>query len=154
MNCSNTSTARKPRQGGGRLVSGVADGLHAGIEKRCGKQPHRGVVLALACLYISRQTKLHERGMFMADQTFSFDQPGTELRKEGQVVGTTDRVYVVAGPSVRFDEVLVRGDLSGELQYNGKKLRVVRIDTTIGLMVDQQGPRGPIWKGVDCEVAA
>ncbi|MGB3904742.1 MAG: hypothetical protein WBB22_07445 [Anaerolineae bacterium] len=64
----------------------------------------------------------------------------------------TDRIYSIDGPSVTFDDVLVMGDLSGELLYNDLKLRVVRVDTIIGLEVGSHGARGPVWKGVECEV--
>ncbi len=76
-----------------------------------------------------------------------------ELRVNGVVVGITDRVYEITGPRVRFDEVLVRGDLSGgELEYNGRRLRIVRVDTAVGLLVGTGAPRGPVWQGVECEV--
>jgi hypothetical protein len=82
----------------------------------------------------------------------SFDQPTAEILREGAAVGITDRIYPIEGRSVTFDEVLVKGDLSGELSYNGRTLRVVHIDTMIGLEVGPYGARGPVWKGVECEV--
>jgi len=82
----------------------------------------------------------------------TFDQSTTEILRQGAVVGTTDRIYSIEGPSVTFDEVLVRGDLSGELWYNGLTVRVVHIDTIIGLEVGPYGARGPVWKGVECQV--
>jgi hypothetical protein len=88
----------------------------------------------------------------MPKAPLSFERPSTEIRSSGKVVGITDRIYSIDGPSVTFDDVLVRGDLSGELLYNGIKLRVVRIDTIVGLEIGPQGPRGPVWKGVECEV--
>ena len=81
-----------------------------------------------------------------------FDQPTAEILRQGAVVGTTDRIYPIEGDSVTFDDVLVRGDLSGELLYNGHRLRVVYVDTIIGLEVGPYGARGPVWKGVECEV--
>ena len=52
-----------------------------------------------------------------------------------------------------FDEIQVLGDLSGILDYNGTSLRVVQIDTMIGLLVDNiRGTRGPVWQKVRCEV--
>ena len=83
----------------------------------------------------------------------AFDQPTAEILRQGTVVGTTDRIYPIEGRSVRFDDVLVRGDLSGELSYNGRRLRVVHVDTIIGLEVGPYGARGPVWKGVECEVS-
>lgn len=83
----------------------------------------------------------------------SFEKHSNELRDSaGQVVGITDRVYTINGKSITFDDILVKGDLSGVLKYNGVKLRVVRVNTLIGLEVTMQGVRGPVWKGVECEV--
>ena len=88
----------------------------------------------------------------MPDRPLSFDKPSNEIRSAGIVVGITDRIYDIDGPMVTFNEVLVRGDLSGELEYNSFKLRVVRVNTIIGLEIGPQGPRGPVWRGVECEV--
>ena len=88
----------------------------------------------------------------MPEERISFTPQSRELLKSGKVVGLTDRVYPIIGPNVIFDEVLVKGDLSGELEYNGKRLRIVRADTIIGLLVDMGGARGPVWKGVECQV--
>ena len=88
----------------------------------------------------------------MPEKPVRFDAPTNELRKGGQVVGTTDRVYDITGDRVLFAEVLVRGDLSGEIEYNGRRLRVIRADTIIGLKVTLEGARGPVWEGVECEV--
>jgi hypothetical protein len=74
------------------------------------------------------------------------------LYSSGRIVGMTDRIYEIDGQSVTFDEVIVKGDLSTELKYNGHKLRIVRIDTIVGLEVDQNGARGPLWKVVECKV--
>jgi len=74
------------------------------------------------------------------------------IYSSGKIVGTTDRIYEIDGQSVTFDEVIVKGDLSTELKYNGHKLRIIRIDEIIGLEIDKNGPRGPIWKGVECRV--
>lgn len=81
-------------------------------------------------------------------------QPSTELRVNGKVVGLTDKVYSIEGKTVRFDEILVRGDLTeGDLEYNGHHLRIVRVEAVIGLLVGAGGPpRGPVWRGVECEV--
>lgn len=87
----------------------------------------------------------------MPHSTFSMPKTN-ELRKDGEVVGSTGRVYEISGDQVMFDEVLVRGDLSGDLDYNGAKLRIVSIDTMVGLEVGVQGARGPVWRGVTCQV--
>jgi len=88
----------------------------------------------------------------MPERPVSFEPPTKELRSTGVVVGITDRVYPITEPTVWFDEILVKGDLSGELEYNGRKLRVVRVDTMIGLEVGVSGARGPVWKRVECQV--
>ena len=88
----------------------------------------------------------------MPEERISFSHPSTELLKSGNVVGLTDRVYPITGSSVTFDEILVKGDLSGVLEYNGKNLRIVRADVITGLLVDMRGARGPVWQGVECEV--
>jgi hypothetical protein len=76
-----------------------------------------------------------------------------ELKKNGQVVGLTDKVYSISGGEVVFEEIQVLGDLNGILDYNGIPLRVVQIDTMIGLLVDNiRGARGPVWQKVRCEV--
>lgn len=89
----------------------------------------------------------------MPEEKLSLSEPTRELKKEGKVVGLTDRVYQIVGSEVVFDEVQVLGDLNGILDYNGHLLRVVQIDTMIGLLVDNiRGARGPVWQKVRCEV--
>ena len=88
----------------------------------------------------------------MAAPALRDENEGLELRKGDKTVGLTDHKYPIAGQTVHFDEILVTGDLSGELNYNGWVLRVVDIDTFVGLEVDRRGPRGPLWKGVTLEV--
>jgi len=88
----------------------------------------------------------------MPEERISLTTPSRELSKAGKVVGLTDRVYSITASNVTFDEVLVKGDLSGELEYNGKRLIIVRADMIIGLLVDLGGARGPVWKGVECLV--
>jgi len=82
----------------------------------------------------------------------SFQTPTNELRKGGVVVGRTDRIYQITGEAVIFEDVLVVGDLSGALEYNGKRVRVVRVESMIGLEIGDAGARGPVWKKVECEV--
>ena len=88
----------------------------------------------------------------MPEKSVSFDAPTNELLKGGHVVGTTDRVYEITGNRVLLAEVLVRGDLTGELEYNGRRLRIVGVHTITGLKVTLEGARGPVWEGVECEV--
>jgi len=89
----------------------------------------------------------------MPKTQISFEKHSNELHDPaGKVVGITDRVYPVNDGSITFDDVLVKGDLSGVLEYNGAKLRIIRINAVIVLEVTMQGARGPVWKGVECEV--
>lgn len=88
----------------------------------------------------------------MPESPLSFRNRSPELRKGGAVVGVTDRIYDVSGSTVIFEEVLLKGDLSGELEYNGTRLQVVKVDTAVGMLVDQRGARGPVWKGVTCAI--
>jgi hypothetical protein len=88
----------------------------------------------------------------MSVQRPAFDAPNRELRKAGVVVGITDRVYPITGDTITFADILVRGDLSGMLEYNGRKLEITAVDTIIGLEIGAAGPRGPVWKGVVARV--
>lgn len=88
----------------------------------------------------------------MPSKPVSLKPRSIELLKSGKVVGLTDQVYDISGPTVTFGEVSVKGDLSGDLEYNGKRLRVVRVETAVGLLVGPGGARGPVWQGVECEV--
>lgn len=88
----------------------------------------------------------------MPNSPLTFNPSSAKIVKGGEVVGLTDRVYELAGNEVVFDEVLVKGDLSGDLDYNDHQIRVVRVDTAVGMLVDDRGVRGPVWKGVVCEV--
>jgi hypothetical protein len=88
----------------------------------------------------------------MAAGNGMYSQASPELLKEGRVVGLTDKVYPLNGGPRHFDEVLVKGDLSGNLEYNGALIRITRIDAAVGLKVDDRGARGPLWVNVDFEV--
>ena len=68
------------------------------------------------------------------------------------MVGLTDRVYPITASDVTFDDLLVRGDLTGTLEYNGRSIKIVGVDSIIGLEVGMSGARGPVWKGVRCKV--
>jgi hypothetical protein len=88
----------------------------------------------------------------MPEDKLGLSEPTRELKKNGKMVGLTDKVYPIVGGEVVFDDVQVLGDLNGILDYNGRLLRVVQIDTAIGLLVDNRGARGPLWRKVRCEV--
>ena len=89
----------------------------------------------------------------MPETATTFTTPSNEIRKAGAIQGLTDKIYFpINGPTITIEEILVRGDLSGELDYNGHVLQVEAIDEAIGLEVGPAGPRGPIWRGVRCRV--
>jgi hypothetical protein len=85
----------------------------------------------------------------MPEAPVDFTTPSNEIRKGGVVMGLTNKIYFpIDGPTITIAEILIRGDLSGELEYNGRVLQVEAIDEAIGLEVGPSGPRGPIWRGV------
>ena len=88
----------------------------------------------------------------MAQAPLSLNSPSTNIYKSGTVVGVTDKVYDLQLGQSLFQEILVRGDLSGDLEYNGHKIRITKAETAVGLLVDDRGARGPVWQGVTCEV--
>lgn len=91
----------------------------------------------------------------MPAKSLGLEPETPELRKNGAIVGITDRVYALNGGDVEevlFDDVLVRGDLSGRLDYNGRKIEIVAIDTAVGLELDRGGVRGPVWKKVRARI--
>ncbi|KKU48403.1 hypothetical protein A3H10_03215 [Candidatus Uhrbacteria bacterium RIFCSPLOWO2_12_FULL_46_10] len=88
----------------------------------------------------------------MPTNKINFEEPTNEIYKDGKVVGITDKLYTLNSTEITFDDVLVKGDLSGVLNYNGKNIQVIQIDTAIGMEVTQNGARGPVWKGVKCKV--
>jgi hypothetical protein len=88
----------------------------------------------------------------MPTKSLELEPPSPEIRKGGQVVGITDRAYSITPPEVVIDDLLVRGDLRGVLDYNGHQIEVIGINTIIGLEVGPGGARGPVWKGVRCKV--
>ena len=88
----------------------------------------------------------------MPEHPVSMQPPSREIHKDGAVVGITDIIYSVEEGTVIFEDVLVKGDLSGEIEYNGRMLVIERVHTTIGMEVSMSGPRGPVWKGVECRI--
>lgn len=90
--------------------------------------------------------------MAMASAAAEFYSPTNLLldRVSGEVVGLTDVAYDLRGLDHEgsFEEVSVKGDLSQDLAYNGYVIRIVSVDSFIGLVVDHRGARGPLWRGV------
>ena len=77
----------------------------------------------------------------------------TEILSNGVVVGQTDRAYDLEGVRyIAFDEILLRGELGPEIHYRGRELLVLHVHQMVGLQVDMRGPRGPLVKGVFCQV--
>jgi hypothetical protein len=89
----------------------------------------------------------------MPRQRVKFRTATNELRKGKKVVGRTDEVYDLTGKKfITFREVLVEGDLNGDLTYNAHIIQITKVDTMTGLKVDLRGARGPVWEGVECKV--
>ena len=76
-----------------------------------------------------------------------------ELTKNGQIVGLVEGAKIV-GWRYEFDEVLVKGDWRGLLSYDNHNLIIVAVREQIGLEIGMQGARGPLLKGVVCDVVA
>lgn len=88
----------------------------------------------------------------MPTKKVKFKESSREILKEGNVVGITDKIYDINDDHIVFDEIIVRGDLSGKLTYNEKTIKITRVKEIIGLMVTMTGVKGPVWRGVECEV--
>lgn len=76
----------------------------------------------------------------------------TNIYKNGNVVGETDKVYSPKDNYFNFSEIVVKGDLSGELEYCGKTIVVEHIEMMIGMEITMLGARGPVWKEVRCKI--
>lgn len=77
-----------------------------------------------------------------------------EIRKNGVVVGLLDDpVEINGGPEVRFDRIVVVGNLSEEVEYEGRRLYVQSAEDFVGLEITRTGHvEGPVWHGVVCRV--
>lgn len=83
-----------------------------------------------------------------------FDNPAKEILSNGNVVAEVDRVIPIDERFIAFENLFVKGDLSGELEYNGKRIRILHIETILGMVASPAGLKGPVWQGVKCEVVA
>jgi hypothetical protein len=74
------------------------------------------------------------------------------IYKGSSIVGTTD--VLVEANSGYFDipDILVKGDLNGELEYRGKRILIEQVDMLIGMEIGNYGPRGPVWKKVRAKI--
>jgi hypothetical protein len=84
--------------------------------------------------------------------TTGIPNPDTALRKGGVIVAELTKPANTSGGDVTVDELVVKGDLSGQLTYQGTSVVVDSIQEIIGLEVTSRGPRGPIWRGVHLKV--
>lgn len=76
-----------------------------------------------------------------------------ELTRGGQVVGVVSGGVEVQGPKqIELGEVLIQGDLDGPLAFGRRTIRILKAREHIGLEVGDKGARGPLLKGVICEV--
>jgi hypothetical protein len=70
------------------------------------------------------------------------------LVKAGKTVGELTLAAEKQGDKMFIEELLVKGDLSGKLEYEGRTVEIESVDEIIGLLVDTSGARGPVWRGV------
>ncbi len=75
-----------------------------------------------------------------------------EIYNAGEVVAVTDRDYTIEGSKVVFDEVSVKGNMNGELEYEGVKLRITIVGAGVSITLGPEGACNTVWKGVECEV--
>ncbi len=77
-----------------------------------------------------------------------------EIHKDGAVVGLLDHPVEIEGkPDIRFERIVVIGNLSEEVEYEGRRLFVESAEDFIGLEITRSGRvEGPVWRGVVCRV--
>lgn len=76
----------------------------------------------------------------------------TGIYKNGVLVGETDKPYTPQNGHFNFDDIVVKGDLSGELEYAGKTIVVEQVEMIAGMEVSSRGVRGPVWKKVRTKI--
>lgn len=76
------------------------------------------------------------------------------IYQNGQVVFTVDKPYDVSKKQLTIDKMIIKGKPNYEqfFLYAGVKIRIVRIEEYIGLLVSGSGVEGPVLRGVDCMV--
>jgi len=84
--------------------------------------------------------------------TLSFQKIDKNIYKNGVVVGITDELAPEQNGYFYIPDIVVKGDLSGELEYEGRIMVAEQIETLVGMEVGQFGVRGPIWKNVRCKI--
>jgi len=84
--------------------------------------------------------------------TLNFDATDKNIYKDGAVVGTTDLIVHPVGGYLNIPDILVKGNLDGQLEYGGKKIVIEQVEMAIGMEVGPHGMRGPIWKNVRARV--
>ncbi len=83
-----------------------------------------------------------------------FDNRAKNILSNGTVVAEVDRIIPIDERFIEFENLYVKGDLSGELEYDGKRIRILHVETILGMVASPTGLKGPVWQGVKCEVAA
>jgi|GEM_PF-4391226 len=78
--------------------------------------------------------------------------PAKNILSNGKVVAEVDRITPIDARSIEFANLFVKGDLSGDLEYNGKRIRILHVETILGMVASPAGLKGPVWQGVKCEV--
>ena len=84
--------------------------------------------------------------------TLNFDQSDKNIYKKGSVVGTTDVVVQPTNGYFDIPDIVIKGNLDGELEYAGKKIVIDQVEMAIGMEIGQYGARGPIWKNVRARI--
>jgi len=74
------------------------------------------------------------------------------IYKNGAVVGTTDIAVSPNADYFDIPDILVKGNLDGELEYGGKIIRIEQVEMAAGMEIGQFGARGPVWKNVKARI--
>ena len=84
-------------------------------------------------------------------------QQTQDIRQNNLIIARTDRIYEISGAEVVFDMLLAddgqHDKLSNPFEYNGHILKMVSADSlAMTQMPPPMGHRGPVLKGVRCQV--
>lgn len=81
-------------------------------------------------------------------ETLNLIQSDKNIYKNGHIVGVTDMTASSDGSYFQIPDIVIKGELNGELEYLGKTIVIEQVETSIGLEIGRYGARGPIWKNV------
>ena len=84
--------------------------------------------------------------------TLNFKESDKNLYKNGAIVGTTDIIVPPNGGYFYIPDIVVKGNLDGELEYTGKKIVIEQVEIIAGMEFGQYGARGPVWKNVRARI--